>query len=69
MTYETRECGIRDVTAGDRVVIYSPSNIYWATFGDAVFIGPFCEIQGQTVICARTRVQSHSFICEMVTIG
>ena len=69
MTYETRECGVRDVTAGDRVVIYSPSNIYGATLGDDVFVGPFCEIQGQTIIGARTRVQSHSFICELVTIG
>ena len=69
MTFEIRECGVRDVTSGERVVIYSPCNIYGATLGDDVFIGPFCEIQGQTVIGARTRIQSHSFICELVTIG
>ena len=30
---------------------------------------PFCEIQKGVAIGDRTKVQSHSFICEMVTIG
>jgi acetyltransferase-like isoleucine patch superfamily enzyme len=34
-----------------------------------VFIGPFVEIQANVRIGKRTRVQSHSFICELVTIG
>ena len=33
------------------------------------FVGPFVEIQKDVTIGARTRVQSHSFICELVTIG
>ena len=37
--------------------------------GDHTFVGPFVEIQKQVSIGARTRIQSHSFICELVTIG
>ena len=64
MTFELRESGLRDVTAGERVIIYSPQNIYEAVLGDDVFIGPFCEIQGELAIGSRTRVKSHIFICE-----
>ena len=32
-------------------------------------MGPFVEIQKEVVIGPRTRVQSHAFICELVTIG
>src|SRR3982074_2959820 len=32
-------------------------------------IGAFTEIQKGAVVGARTRVQSHTFICELVTIG
>ena len=32
-------------------------------------MGPFVEIQKTAKIGARTRIQSHSFICELVTIG
>lgn len=60
---------VRDVTAGDGVTIVEPSNLYECTLGDGVFIGPFCEVQKGVVIGARTRVQSHAFICELVTIG
>jgi acetyltransferase-like isoleucine patch superfamily enzyme len=35
----------------------------------ATFVGPFVEIQKGVVIGARTRIQSHTFICELVTIG
>ncbi len=34
-----------------------------------MFVGPFVEIQKNVQIGNRTRVQSHSFICEMVEIG
>ena len=64
-----REIGVRDVTCGERVVITLPANIYEATLGDDVFVGPFCEIQRGVVIGDRTRVQSHTFICELVTVG
>jgi acetyltransferase-like isoleucine patch superfamily enzyme len=58
-----------DVTFGDDVTIVEPSNLYGCTLEHCVFIGPFVEIQKNTVIGSRTKIQSHSFICEYVTIG
>lgn len=60
---------MRDVSLGERVTIVSPSNIYECKIGDDCFVGPFCEIQKGGAIGDRTRIQSHSFICELVTIG
>ncbi len=64
-----RQAGIIDVSFGARVVIVEPANLYGCAIGDDCFIGPFVEIQRGVRIGARTRVQSHSFICELVTIG
>ena len=61
--------GIRDVIFGEGVTVVEPSNIYACTIGDACFIGPFCEIQEGVSIGAGTRLQSHTFVCELVTIG
>ena len=60
---------VRDVKCGTGVRIIEPANVYECTLGDGCFVGPFVEIQKGVVIGARTRVQSHSFICELVTIG
>ncbi|MBY3109308.1 N-acetyltransferase [Rhizobium laguerreae] len=69
MTTTKKEVSVRDVTAGGRVTIIAPSNVYDCVLGDDVFVGPFVEIQKNVRIGNRTRVQSHSFICEFVTIG
>ena len=61
--------GIVDVTFGAGVTVVEPANLYGCTIGDDVFVGPFVEIQKDVRIGARTRIQSHSFICELVTIG
>lgn len=61
--------GVRDVQFGARVKIVEPCNLYGCEIGDDCFIGPFTEIQKTVRIAARTRVQSHAFICELVTIG
>lgn len=63
------EAGLTDVIFGDNVRIVMPSNLYGCTIGSDCFIGPFVEIQKGVIIGARTRVQSHAFICELVTIG
>jgi len=63
------ECGIRDVTFGKRVKVVQPVNLYGCEIASDCFIGPFVEIQKCVRIGARTRIQSHSFICELVTIG
>ena len=60
---------IRDVTFGARVKLIEPCNLYGCHIGDDCFIGPFTEIQKTARVGARTRVQSHAFICEMVSIG
>src|SRR5712671_899043 len=60
---------VKDVTFGARVKIVEPCNLYGCDIGDDCFIGPFTEIQRTVRIAARTRVQSHAFICELVTIG
>jgi acetyltransferase-like isoleucine patch superfamily enzyme len=65
----TRNVGICDVACGKNVTIIEPANVYGCTLGDDCFVGPFTEIQKMVSIGARTRVQSHSFICEWVTIG
>jgi acetyltransferase-like isoleucine patch superfamily enzyme len=63
------EASIRDVTCGDNVTIIEPSNLYECHLGDSVSVGPFVEIQKGVTIGARTKVQSHSFVCELVSIG
>ena len=61
--------GIVDVDFGEGVKVVQPVNLYGCRIGDQSFIGPFVEIQKDVVIGRRCRIQSHSFICEMVTIG
>jgi len=63
------KAGIQDVQFGERVNIVEPVNLYGCTIGDDCFIGPFTEIQKGAVIGNRTRIQSHSFICDLVSIG
>lgn len=54
---------------GANVKIVEPVNIYGSSIGDNCFIGPFVEIQKDTKIGSNTKIQSHSFICELVLIG
>jgi UDP-2-acetamido-3-amino-2,3-dideoxy-glucuronate N-acetyltransferase len=60
---------IQDVTFGHDVVVYSFTNLYGCTIGEGTRVGPFVEIQRGAAVGARCKVQSHSFICEGVTIG
>ncbi len=61
--------GIRDVTFGENVTVIEPTNLYGCAVGEESFIGPFVEIQKGAVIGKRCRIQSHAFICDLVTIG
>jgi acetyltransferase-like isoleucine patch superfamily enzyme len=63
------QSGIVDVRFGSRVKVVQPANLYGCEIGDDCFIGPFVEIQRSVVVGARCRVQSHAFVCELVTIG
>ena len=58
-----------DVKFGKDVKVVEPCNLYGCEIGDNCFIGPFVEIQKGVKVGKNTRVQSHSFLCELVTIG
>jgi acetyltransferase-like isoleucine patch superfamily enzyme len=62
-------CGTRDVRFGSGVKVVQPVNLYACDIGNDCFIGPFVEIQAGVKIGARTSIQSHSFVCELVEIG
>jgi acetyltransferase-like isoleucine patch superfamily enzyme len=51
------------------VTLVEPVNLYGCRIGDDTFVGPFVEIQRNVTVGKRCRVQSHAFICELVTIG
>ena len=57
------------VVFGKNCKVIEPVNIYGCKIGNSVFVGPFVEIQKNSIIGDNTRIQSHTFICEKVTIG
>ena len=59
------QSGVRDVIFGDNVTIVHPVNLYECSIGKDTFI----EVQKGAKIGASTKIQSHSFICDLVTIG
>ncbi|MBM3453876.1 MAG: N-acetyltransferase [Bacteroidetes bacterium] len=61
--------GIKNVHFGLNVKIVEPVNIYGCSINDNCFVGPFVEIQKDVTIGQRTKIQSHTFICELVKIG
>ena len=60
---------IRNIKFGKNCTIIEPSNLYECELGNDVFVGPFVEITNGVKIGNKTRVSSHSFICNLVTIG
>ena len=63
------DSGIINTTFANGVKVIKPVNIYGATIGENCLIGPFVEIQKNVTIGARTKIQSHTFVCELVRIG
>jgi UDP-2-acetamido-3-amino-2,3-dideoxy-glucuronate N-acetyltransferase len=59
---------ITDVEFGDDVIVHSFTNLYGCKIGDGTRIGAFVEIQRGAVIGARCKIQSHTFICDGVSI-
>ena len=57
-----------DVVLGKDVRIFSFVNLYGCLIGDESQIGTFVEIQAGVTIGKRCKIQSHTFICEGVTI-
>jgi acetyltransferase-like isoleucine patch superfamily enzyme len=67
--YKQHIASVRDVNFGENVTLVEPVNLYGCFLQDNVFVGPFVEIQKNVEIGKNTRVQSHTFICELVSIG
>jgi acetyltransferase-like isoleucine patch superfamily enzyme len=57
-----------DVEFGSGVIVQSFTNLYGCRIGDETRVGPFVEIQRGVVVGARCKIQSHTFICEGVTL-
>jgi acetyltransferase-like isoleucine patch superfamily enzyme len=66
---DLRHIGIVDVNFGNNVTVVQPVNLYGCEIGNDSFIGPFVEIQKGATIGKRCRIQSHAFICDLVSIG
>lgn len=64
-----KQIAIRDVKFGRDVVVVQPVNLYECSIDDGCFVGPFVEIQRNVRVGKRCKIQSHAFICELVTIG
>jgi UDP-3-O-[3-hydroxymyristoyl] glucosamine N-acyltransferase len=63
------ESSIRDVKFGEDVTVVQPVNLYECVIGGGSFIGPFVEVQSGVQIGEQCKIQSHSFVCELVEIG
>jgi acetyltransferase-like isoleucine patch superfamily enzyme len=50
-------------------MVVQPVNLYGCRIGAGSFIGPFVEIQRDVTVGERCRIQSHAFVCELVTMG
>lgn len=60
---------IDDVAFGERVLVYSFTNLYGCSIGDDTRIGTFVEVQRGARIGARCKISSHSFVCDGVEIA
>jgi acetyltransferase-like isoleucine patch superfamily enzyme len=56
------------VRLGHNVILHSFVNLYGCSIGDETRIGTFVEVQKGVSIGARCKIQSHTFVCEGVTI-
>ena len=59
---------IKDVIVGKNVEVFDFVNLYGCQIDDDTLIGTFVEIQIGAKIGKKCRIQSHTFICEGVTI-
>ena len=64
-----KNIGIIDVDFDEGVTVVEPVNLYGCKLGKNVFVGPFVEIQKNVSVDENSKIQSHTFICELVEIG
>lgn len=62
---------IEDCTLGREAIIYHPDlcNLYGCTIGAHSTVGPFVEVQRGVTVGKFSKISSHTFICDGVTIG
>lgn len=60
---------IHDVSFEADVVVHAFTNLYGCAIGRGSRIGTFVEVQKGVTIGSSCKVQSHTFICEGVSIG
>ena len=60
---------IDKIKYGRNCRIVMPCNLYQCEIKNDVFVGPFVEIQKGAIIGNNSKISSHTFICELVTIG
>jgi UDP-2-acetamido-3-amino-2,3-dideoxy-glucuronate N-acetyltransferase len=60
---------LSEVRFGADVIVHSFTNLYGCRIGDGTRVGTFVEIQRGATVGARCKIQSHTFICDGVTIG
>jgi acetyltransferase-like isoleucine patch superfamily enzyme len=57
------------VRFGEGVIVHAFTNLYGCEVGDRTRIGTFVEVQAGARIGVACKIQSHTFICEGVTVG
>ncbi len=60
---------VRDCNIHPTAIIKDFVNLYECEIGENAFVGPFVEIQKGVVIGKKSKISSHSFLCEGVLIG
>lgn len=60
---------LHDVVLGESVIVQAFTNLYGCRIGPHTRIGTFVEIQAGASVGTSCKIQSHTFICEGVTIG
>jgi acetyltransferase-like isoleucine patch superfamily enzyme len=56
------------VKLGENVQLSDFINLYGCRIGDHTKVGPFVEIQKNVTVGSNCKIQSHTFICEGVTL-
>jgi len=59
---------IKNCKIGKGTMIWNFTNLYGCKIGNNCMIGSFVEIQNDVTIGNNVRIQSHSFVCSLVTI-
>jgi acetyltransferase-like isoleucine patch superfamily enzyme len=59
---------IKDCIIGKDTTIWRFNNLYGCSVGDNCMIGSLVEIQSDVDIASRCRIQSHAFLCSLLTV-